>query len=250
MEAKIIDLNVGGTKYSTSLTTLTRDPSSMLARMFLGSIPYQKDSRGRAFIDRDGTLFRYILNYLRDGITLTFRDNSEISASLAKELLAEARFFQLKELEAFLENIISNDQFLTIDCLTIKRALITTDESFRKQPDIQKGVGRLKKYLFSTFLEKIAETGSRFDISVVIDDFGFAPPLYNAAFDRNIRTIVMDDFESAGIPLVLTSDMNGPRRVFKFTLEKKNLLKLKSGLLPPPLTGEFELESIGATVIV
>jgi hypothetical protein len=34
--------------------------------MFSGRFELKKDSDGRCFIDRDGTHFKYILNYLRD----------------------------------------------------------------------------------------------------------------------------------------------------------------------------------------
>jgi hypothetical protein len=41
----------------------------MLAAMFSGRHNTQKNDDDRYFIDRDGTHFRYILNYLRDGST-------------------------------------------------------------------------------------------------------------------------------------------------------------------------------------
>ena len=62
---KIIDLNVGGTFYSTTLDTLRSDPDSMLCAMFSGRVGVLKDKDSRYFIDRDGNLFRHILNFLR-----------------------------------------------------------------------------------------------------------------------------------------------------------------------------------------
>ena len=52
---------------------------------------------GEHFIDRDGTNFRYILNFLRDGqIDLPPRDTQ-----LHRELAREAEFYQLPELKAY-----------------------------------------------------------------------------------------------------------------------------------------------------
>ena len=67
MSAEIISLNVGGTIYTTTRSTLTRYPDSMLGAMFGGKLPLEnsKDSQGNYFIDRDGELFKYILNFLR-----------------------------------------------------------------------------------------------------------------------------------------------------------------------------------------
>ena len=55
---KTIKLNVGGVLYKTSLTTLVKDPNSMLAVMFSGRFELQVDEDGSYFIDRDGELFR------------------------------------------------------------------------------------------------------------------------------------------------------------------------------------------------
>ena len=66
---KIVRLSVGGVLFETSITTLTKDSNSMLAAMFSGRHFTSMDGEGRYFIDRDGTHFRHILNYLRDGET-------------------------------------------------------------------------------------------------------------------------------------------------------------------------------------
>ena len=63
-----IKLNIGGHLYITSTLTLTRDPQSMLATMFSGRHSVKKEGDGSYFIDRDGTHFRYILNYLRGNV--------------------------------------------------------------------------------------------------------------------------------------------------------------------------------------
>ena len=84
---EIVNLNVGGVRYTTALSTLRRG-ETMLSAMFSGKLPVLHDERGHYFIDRDGSLFRYILNYLRDGVFPV-----SLSMQLRKELEAEARFF-------------------------------------------------------------------------------------------------------------------------------------------------------------
>ncbi|XP_022253068.1 BTB/POZ domain-containing protein KCTD12-like [Limulus polyphemus] len=64
----VVELNVGGVFYTTSLSTLTKEPTSLLGQMFTGkgSKTVMRDSKGKFFIDRDGVIFRYILDYLRN----------------------------------------------------------------------------------------------------------------------------------------------------------------------------------------
>ena len=95
---KIVTLNVGGTKYTTSLSTLTKYPDSMLGAMFSGrhALPQQED--GSFFIDRDGDTFSHILSYLRDrNIVLSIIP--VLSTEVRLKLLYEAKFYQLQELE-------------------------------------------------------------------------------------------------------------------------------------------------------
>ncbi|KAH3755732.1 BTB/POZ domain-containing protein KCTD6-like [Dreissena polymorpha] len=62
---KVVKLNVGGTFYSSTKETLTKVHGSYIWRIFTGDAPCPRDERGSYFIDRDGPIFRHILNYLR-----------------------------------------------------------------------------------------------------------------------------------------------------------------------------------------
>ena len=96
-EQRII-LDVGGTRYSTSCSTLTKYPESVLGVMFSGrhDLDAMKCSDGSFFIDRDGTYFRHILNYLRDGKkAIHFFPNS---SETLHEIFHEATFYQLEGL--------------------------------------------------------------------------------------------------------------------------------------------------------
>ena len=97
-----IKLDIGGHVYTTSTLTLTRDTQSMLAAMFSGRHSVKKEEDGSYFIDRDGTHFRYILNYLRDG---GFNDDMLSGDSDTRtELLREAEYYQLRRLVAVLND--------------------------------------------------------------------------------------------------------------------------------------------------
>ena len=109
---KIVKLNVGGQYFTTSRQTLTRDPNSMLAAMFSGRHKQETTGDGSFFIDRDGTHFRFILNYLRDGELILPE-----GATFLKELEAEAKFYQLqgildavKPKEPFEESVILTNE--------------------------------------------------------------------------------------------------------------------------------------------
>ena len=86
-----VKLNVGGQHFTTSVQTLRKDPNSMFAAMFSGKFDMKPSEDGTFFIDRDGTHFRFILNYLRTG-KLTLPEG----ATFHKELEEEAEFYQIQ----------------------------------------------------------------------------------------------------------------------------------------------------------
>ncbi|KAL2104002.1 hypothetical protein ACEWY4_000870 [Coilia grayii] len=90
---KPVTLNVGGHLYTTTLSTLQRYPDSMLGGMFRGDLPTTRDSQGNYFIDRDGTLFRYILNFLRTSELILPVSFTELDL-----LRKEADFYQIEPL--------------------------------------------------------------------------------------------------------------------------------------------------------
>lgn len=99
MFPSIVELNVGGVFYTTTLSTLTRDADSLLAQMFTSRSrqPVVRDSKGKYFIDRDGVLFRYTLDYLRN-LKLTLPENFHER----ERLIQEAEYFKIDQMVATL----------------------------------------------------------------------------------------------------------------------------------------------------
>ncbi|XP_028830808.1 BTB/POZ domain-containing protein KCTD3-like isoform X2 [Denticeps clupeoides] len=62
---EIVQLNVGGTRFSTSRQTLMWIPDSFFSSLLSGRISTLRDETGAIFIDRDPTAFAPILNFLR-----------------------------------------------------------------------------------------------------------------------------------------------------------------------------------------
>ncbi|XP_078212709.1 BTB/POZ domain-containing protein KCTD3 isoform X8 [Callithrix jacchus] len=62
---EIVQLNVGGTRFSTSRQTLMWIPDSFFSSLLSGRISTLRDETGAIFIDRDPAAFAPILNFLR-----------------------------------------------------------------------------------------------------------------------------------------------------------------------------------------
>lgn len=66
----VVELNVGGTLFSTMRSTLCSVEGTLLNAIFSGKMDCQRDKEGRYFIDRAPDLFKIILEYLRTGYLL------------------------------------------------------------------------------------------------------------------------------------------------------------------------------------
>ena len=104
-----ITLNVGGRKFTTTRSTLTKNqPDSMLARMFSndlndGMTPSPVDESGAFLIDRSPIYFEPIIGYLRHG-QLVLDEGVNI-----RGVLEEARFYGLETLVQVIEDLIEQE---------------------------------------------------------------------------------------------------------------------------------------------
>jgi hypothetical protein len=80
--------------------------------MFNGSLPIVLDTlKQHYFIDRDGKLFHFIINYMRTS-RLTLPENFDEYESL----IEEAKFYELNVLIKEIENILQNKKHKVNSC--------------------------------------------------------------------------------------------------------------------------------------
>jgi hypothetical protein len=95
-QSDVIVLDVGGSRFHTTAGTLTKFSGSFFGSLFSGKYPLTKSTDGSAsysvFIDRDGSHFLKILNFLRSG-----RLVMPLDQNARKELMIEAEFYCLKD---------------------------------------------------------------------------------------------------------------------------------------------------------
>ncbi|XP_071491940.1 BTB/POZ domain-containing protein KCTD5-like [Diadema setosum] len=93
-KSKWVRLNVGGTYFLTTRTTLCRDPKSFLCRLCQDDpdLSSDKDDTGAYLIDRDPMYFGPVLNYLRHGKLVINKDLAE------EGILEEAEFYNITSL--------------------------------------------------------------------------------------------------------------------------------------------------------
>ena len=157
-----VKLNVGGSKFETTLSTLTRYPDSMLGAMFSGRHEVPPDEEGYVFIDRDGTHFRAILNFLRTG----FVDQPR-SEQAANELKRELEYYQLPS-----EGLLTPPRMAKVE---IVRNVVNVEQSWNPQQQ-QDEVCLLHKR------DVEAELNSNPQLKIISSQFG--------SFDSSLTTVL------------------------------------------------------------
>lgn len=215
----IISLNVGGHLFTTTLTTLTRNPDTMLARMFSGSFAVATDKNGNYFIDRDGTHFRYILNYLRDG-------SCNFPKHIAKELLAEARFYAIESLVKYIEQTYPEVTFEVSEAQRLEALAIELTRQHKSNE-----IKRLTEWFLAEFRK--CANNCRFQVWLIISKYNKNRDIYDLIADDSIRAVVLKDLATMGFKTI---------RLRQLSSGDGNFFYIEGSLLQPrhDITDKFD----------
>ena len=112
---EIVKLNVGGVFFQTNLSTLMKDKDSLLFSLVTGRLESYQSNDGFFYIDRDGTRFKHILNFFRDGLI-----PQKVFCEMGEELMIEANFFEINSLKKALTLLQSKVSDKSIEQFSMK----------------------------------------------------------------------------------------------------------------------------------
>ncbi len=121
-----VQFNVGGSIYKISRSLLDSHSNSMLSRC--ASQQWQKDPESEIFIERDGSIFRFVLSYMRDGrVFLPITESKEA-------LLAELVYYGI---DVFDESQISDADMRKATCIkSLREAVKDFEDTCTKKKNL------------------------------------------------------------------------------------------------------------------
>ena len=105
---RVVGLNVGGHIYTTTLYTVTQYSDSKLGKLFSLESQVPRDQKGNYFLDRDGVLFKHVLNFLRTKKLILPDDFQDF-----EQFEIEAAFYGIKPLEEEVQNAKKNRKLIS-----------------------------------------------------------------------------------------------------------------------------------------
>ncbi|CAG8768134.1 19075_t:CDS:1 [Cetraspora pellucida] len=102
----IVTLNVGGVHYVTTKDTLLKH-KGFFSGLFSDNFSITLDCNNNTFVDRNGELFKYVLEFLRNN---ALPKRSLSNKALLEELLQEAEFYCIEDLITEINSILNTVQ--------------------------------------------------------------------------------------------------------------------------------------------
>ena len=143
MASAVVQLNVGGRLFTTTLQTLTSHAGSYFAKRFTGDFNSTTLPDGAHFIDRDPQQFSAVLEYMRNGYCpLPVLKEDRL------KLYIEADFYGLESLKAFIGG----------EALEMYSTILQRSSAAALDPEMKQAVNSLRYYAYGNIGEAWALT--------------------------------------------------------------------------------------------
>jgi hypothetical protein len=193
----IVNLNVGGVKYSVARSTILKYEETMLAKLV--SEKWNPKNSEVIFIDRDGENFKYILELLRDGETIVPR------TVVIEAIKKDALYFGLPE------DLVIKETKKRNFCFQDLSKLMKTFDSIKKKESLQQRNKDAALWVVEQFLQNAKLGDTMAGNCIEINTYEFIHNNHRVGFDITGSDSVVKEIQK--IMLCFEEDILSPSSV-------------------------------------